>query len=82
MSNTNPVNSLPKVVVFGDPYNGQAVGSIPSSKVDEICASGDSICRGTSSGSPGTVGTGHLSYGSDAGIAATFVVQHSGLSAS
>ncbi|KAL9614971.1 MAG: hypothetical protein Q9167_000613 [Letrouitia subvulpina] len=66
---------ISSVVIFGDPYNGQAVGSVPASKVDEICAPGDSICSrgGTGGGSPGGGGSGHLSYGSYATSAAAFV---------
>ncbi|KAL8741489.1 MAG: hypothetical protein Q9190_005911 [Brigantiaea leucoxantha] len=68
-------SKVSSVVIFGDPYNGQAVGSIPSSKVDEICASGDSICSrgGSSGGGGGAGGSGHLSYGNYASQAAAFV---------
>lgn len=33
-----------EVVIFGDPGDGEAVGSIPSSKVLIICHTGDDIC--------------------------------------
>lgn len=62
------------VVIFGDPDNGQAVGSIPSSKVDVFCAVGDDICLGGDLVLPA-----HLSYGADAGAAASFVAKVTGL---
>lgn len=33
-------------VIFGDPDNGDAVGSLPAAKVDIICHAGDNICDG------------------------------------
>lgn len=35
------------VVVFGDPNYGQAVGTVPSSKVLSICHDQDIICTGS-----------------------------------
>ena len=55
------------VVIFGDPDDGQAVGSIPSSKVKVICHAGDNICDGGALVLPA-----HLTYGQDAGTAAAF----------
>lgn len=64
------------VVLFGDPFNGQSVGSVPASKVLQICASGDGICdRGGSFGITGP----HLSYGNNAAQAAGFIQTTSGL---
>ncbi|GAB7360523.1 hypothetical protein MBLNU230_g8472t1 [Neophaeotheca triangularis] len=57
-------------VLFGDPLNGQAVGSVPRGNIKQICGSTDSICsRGGS-----TTSGGHLSYGSNAQEAARFIV--------
>jgi len=62
------------VVIFGDPDNGQAVGSIPASKVDIICHVGDNICQGGD-----LVLEPHLTYSLDAGSAASFVAGKVGL---
>ncbi|KAK1227895.1 hypothetical protein PQX77_009085 [Marasmius sp. AFHP31] len=40
---TSRVNA---VVTFGDPYQNQPVGSIPSSNVRVVCHAGDNICEG------------------------------------
>jgi len=56
------------VVVFGDPDNGQAFPS-PISHVKTFCAAGDNICQGGVIVLPP-----HLSYGANAGAAASFVV--------
>ncbi|KAK1226756.1 hypothetical protein PQX77_010252 [Marasmius sp. AFHP31] len=57
------------VVTFGDPYQNQAVGSVPSSKVLIICNEGDNICEG------GINPFGpHLTYQEDAPFAVQFVV--------
>lgn len=61
------------VVLFGDPFNGQSVGSVPASKVLEICAPGDTICRGPAGSA------GHLSYGNNAAQAATFIENTTGV---
>jgi hypothetical protein len=34
------------VLIFGDPMNGTAVGSIPAAKTKVICHTGDNICEG------------------------------------
>lgn len=34
------------VVIFGDPNDGDAVGSIPAENVKVICHDGDNICDG------------------------------------
>ncbi|KAK3704856.1 hypothetical protein LTR37_013547 [Vermiconidia calcicola] len=39
-----PTSKVGAVVLFGDPFNGQGVGSVPASKVKEICGSSDGIC--------------------------------------
>jgi len=67
-------NMVAAVVIFGDPDDGQAVGSIPSNKVDIFCAVGDDICAGGDLILPP-----HLSYGADAPAAASFVVSITGL---
>ncbi|KAJ3942062.1 uncharacterized protein N0V96_007551 [Colletotrichum fioriniae] len=56
------------VLIFGDPFDGQAVGSIPASKVKVICHDGDNICDG------GIIITAdHRNYEQDAPAAAAFV---------
>ena len=42
-----PNADAPLVVIFGDPDNGEPVGSIPASKVLVICHTGDEICAHT-----------------------------------
>jgi len=61
-------------VIFGDPDDGQAVGSVPASKTDIFCAVGDDICAGGDIVLPA-----HLSYGVDAPAAAAFVIAVTGL---
>ncbi|KAF2640467.1 cutinase [Massarina eburnea CBS 473.64] len=56
------------VVVFGDPNNGKAVGSVSSSLVKSFCHTQDVVC----SGSGGY--TTHLTYNTDASAAGSFVV--------
>ncbi|OHE94153.1 cutinase [Colletotrichum orchidophilum] len=56
------------VLIFGDPFDGQPVGSIPASKVKVICHDGDNICDG------GIIITAdHRNYEQDAPAAAAFV---------
>lgn len=57
-----------KVVIFGDPNDGDPVGTIPSSKVLIICHDGDNICDGGVLILPD-----HLNYQMDAQTAAQFV---------
>jgi cutinase len=63
-------------VIFGDPFNGQAVGDLPASKTKEYCASGDEVCSGT--GSFG-ITPAHLTYGDDADDAASWIISTLGL---
>ncbi|KAL2068590.1 hypothetical protein VTL71DRAFT_14927 [Oculimacula yallundae] len=56
------------VVVFGGPDSKQAVGSIPASKVLQVCHTGDIICTGKGGADE------HLNYVKDAAMAAAFVV--------
>jgi len=63
-------------VLFGDPFNGQSVGNLPSSVVKEFCASGDSVCDGSGSFA---ITQAHLTYGNNADDAATFIIQALGL---
>ncbi|TKA68140.1 hypothetical protein B0A55_06949 [Friedmanniomyces simplex] len=70
-SETAFVNS---VVIFGDPDNGEPVGSIPSSKVLIICHVGDDICLHGDLVLPP-----HLTYAVNAQQAANFVVSKAGL---
>lgn len=61
-------------MIFGDPDDGEAVGSIPASKVLVICHLGDDIClHGDLVLEP------HLTYSENAGQAATFVAGQTGL---
>jgi cutinase len=63
-------------VLFGDPYNGQSVGTLSSSLVKEFCATGDSVCDGSGSY---TITSAHGTYGSNADEAASFVISALGL---
>ncbi|KAH8588954.1 putative cutinase [Bisporella sp. PMI_857] len=68
---TAKINS---VVVFGDPKNGTAVGTVPASKTLVICHKGDNICEhGIIVSDP------HLNYSNDAPTAASFIVQQANL---
>ncbi|OCK80869.1 carbohydrate esterase family 5 protein [Lepidopterella palustris CBS 459.81] len=68
---TGFVNS---VVIFGDPDNGQAVGSISAANVNVICHQGDNICQGGD-----LILLPHLTYSENATSAATFVAGKVGL---
>ncbi|KAM0320124.1 hypothetical protein ACHAO8_000719 [Botrytis cinerea] len=57
------------VVMFGDPDYGQAVGTVPSSKVLSICHDQDIICTGSGGF------TTHLTYSDDAPTASAFIVK-------
>lgn len=72
-----PASSIAGAVIFGDPFNGQAVQGLDSSKLLEICASGDSVCDGQ--GLTGGITQAHLSYGQNAQQAADFAKQAAGL---
>jgi len=63
-------------VLYGDPEDVQAVGKLPSSKVKEFCAKGDSVCEDGS----GSVSSAHMSYTSNGDIpkGAKFIIQHIG----
>ncbi|KAK3627262.1 hypothetical protein LTR56_013754 [Elasticomyces elasticus] len=69
-------SSIAAVVVFGDPFQSQSVGSIPSSNVLKLCAFENSIC-GTPSG--GASEAGHTSYGCEASTAASFIEKITGV---
>ncbi|WYZ40815.1 hypothetical protein EsH8_IV_001156 [Colletotrichum jinshuiense] len=65
---TAQTNKISAVLIFGDPFDGQSVGKIPSSKVKVICHAGDNICDG------GFIITDdHTNYENDAPAAAAFV---------
>lgn len=55
-------------MIFGDPDNGNAVGTIAPDKVKVICHDGDKICAGTVIVTPS-----HLNYQIDAQTAAEFI---------
>lgn len=56
------------MMIFGDPKDGDPVGSIPADKVKVICHKGDNICDGGVLVLPP-----HLNYQQDAQTAAQFV---------
>ena len=64
------------VVLFGDPENGTAVGSVPTADVKSFCADGDEVCNGSGTF---TITAAHLTYGNDADTAAAFVKSTLGL---
>ena len=68
-------SSVSAIVVFGDPINGESFKGVDSSRALEVCRSSDFICDH----GPINVSGSHLSYGSDAGKAADFVVKTIGL---
>jgi len=57
------------VVVFGDPDDNQGFPGVLNARSITFCAQGDDICAGGD-----IINSAHLSYGADAGAAATFVV--------
>ncbi|PMD54538.1 carbohydrate esterase family 5 protein [Hyaloscypha bicolor E] len=59
---------ISKVVIFGDPDDGQALPNVASSKVDVYCHDGDNICVNGDLILPA-----HLTYGINAAAAAAFV---------
>ncbi|KUJ19203.1 cutinase-domain-containing protein [Mollisia scopiformis] len=70
-STTAKINS---VLIFGDPDNGTAVGTVPASKTLVICHDGDNICQhGDQILQP------HLTYSMNAGQAAQFVASAAGM---
>jgi cutinase len=56
-------------VIFGDPNNGDPVGKVSAANTMVICHTGDLICAGQA-----VILAPHLTYGVNAGEAATFVV--------
>lgn len=73
-------SDVSSAVIFGDPELRQSVGSLPSSKVKEFCASGDGVCEtGTFS-----ISAAHLSYttNGDTKQGAQFIQQQAGASGS
>jgi cutinase len=63
-------------VLFGDPFNGQAVGDLPAADTKEYCADGDDVCNGSGSFA---ITQAHLTYGDDADGAAEWVISTLGL---
>lgn len=62
------------VLIFGDPMNGTAVGSISAAKTKVICHTGDNICQGGDS-----ILQPHLTYSMNAVEAAMFVAGAAGM---
>ncbi|KAL1866040.1 hypothetical protein Daus18300_006941 [Diaporthe australafricana] len=67
-SNQAVVNQVAAVLIYGDPNDGDPVGSIPSSKVKIICHDGDNICQGGILVLPP-----HTNYQIDANAGAQFI---------
>ncbi|KAH9210756.1 cutinase [Leptodontidium sp. 2 PMI_412] len=67
---TSVASKIAAVVVFGDPYNNQAISNISPSKVRSFCANGDFICNRNGGFDPNA----HTSYGKNAAEAAAFVL--------
>ena len=63
-------NKVAAAVTFGDPLSSQPFQNINASQTKVFCADGDAVCNGTFNITPA-----HLSYGSDANDAASFVKQ-------
>ncbi|TVY83462.1 Cutinase [Lachnellula suecica] len=61
-------------IIFGDPDNGTAVGTIPAAKTKIICHATDNICMGGD-----TILAAHLTYSQDAGTAASFAASAAGM---
>lgn len=70
-STMSQVNSA---VIFGDPDNGQPVAGLSAAQTKIICHAGDNICQGGD-----LILAPHLTYGQDAGTAASFVIAAAGL---
>ncbi|KAJ3575934.1 hypothetical protein NP233_g755 [Leucocoprinus birnbaumii] len=64
-------NRVAAVVVFGDPDNGDGFPGVLNGRSITFCANGDNICQGGDIILPP-----HLSYGANAGQAASFVASH------
>ncbi|KAK6225479.1 cutinase [Colletotrichum tabaci] len=67
MLSPDTVAKVAGVVIFGDPFNGQAVQGVDATKTKIICHDGDNICEGGRQ-----IRRAHLTYGNDAGDAAQF----------
>jgi len=72
-----PTADVGAIVVYGDPENGEAFGSVSSSLVKSFCASGDDVCQDDSF----EVTAAHLSYESNGDLpaGATFAEQVTGV---
>ncbi|KIJ52490.1 carbohydrate esterase family 5 protein [Sphaerobolus stellatus SS14] len=57
--------------MFGDPDDGQTLPGVLNGLSLNFCATGDDICAGGQ-----IITAAHLSYGGDAGQAASFVASH------
>ncbi|KAJ4421070.1 hypothetical protein N0V82_003974 [Gnomoniopsis sp. IMI 355080] len=68
LANSAALNQIAAVVIFGDPNNGDPVGTIAADKVKIICHDGDNICDGGVLVLPP-----HLNYQIDAKTAADFI---------
>ncbi|KUJ10472.1 carbohydrate esterase family 5 protein [Mollisia scopiformis] len=66
--------AVSSAVIFGDPDNGAAVGSVPAAKTKVICHTGDNICQNGDA-----ILAPHLTYSTNAGEAASFVAGAAGM---
>lgn len=73
-------SDVSSAVLYGDPLDGQSVGSLPSSKLKEYCASGDGVCETHTF----DITAAHLSYttGDDISGGSEFIISAAGLSSS
>ncbi|CZR62626.1 related to cutinase precursor [Phialocephala subalpina] len=74
MLSASQSKAVSSAVIFGDPNNGDAVGSIPAAKTKVICHTGDNICAHGD-----VILAPHLTYGNDAGTAASFAASAAGM---
>ncbi|POS83240.1 hypothetical protein EPUL_004703 [Erysiphe pulchra] len=65
----NTTQRIAAAVMFGDPYAGDSVGFLPSTKVLNVCHDQDVICAGLNGGA-----AQHLTYSRDAPEAARFIM--------
>nr|AGO59082.1 cutinase 1 [Sirococcus conigenus] len=68
------MSQVNSAVIFGDPDNGQPVAGLSAAQTKIICHAGDNICQGGA-----LILAPHLTYGQDAGTAASFVIAAAGL---
>ncbi|OQD64913.1 hypothetical protein PENPOL_c007G10793 [Penicillium polonicum] len=75
-ANSLTADQVTAAVLFGDPLKTQGVGKVAGDKVKEFCHLGDPVCLN------GANGMAHITYGTDAGAAAKFLIEAAGGSTS